>query len=538
VKISEILSTLEQLGASPRKSLGQNFLHDNNLARWIVERLELEPGEHVLEIGPGLGALTEWLPLDRVSATLLEKDRLFASFLQERFSAPSVEVNLGDALLYDKRALFCKGEVKLVGNLPYYISTALLFHFSAEPCPISRMILTVQKEVGDRLTASPKSGEYGSISVLLQRRWQIKRLRVLPPSVFLPRPEVDSVVVELRKKQPVDVPEIGEQWFEKVVKIGFSERRKKLTNTLAKLLPSRVVEEALAAGGLSGLSRAEELSPDAWVNLARRLGDFREKPQGVQFGQGPRLQYSNAPARNASRSPRPHRYAKRCGPGDAGGPSLRAAEFEDSDSTELAEVLPDEACPSSVGSSVSERSRENEAAPRGTDPRESLQVVDEHDQPVRGVDRATVHAEKLLHRAVHIFVLNSGGELLLQRRSYRKDTYPRKWDSSAAGHVDVGESYIECAKRELAEEVGLIAEPAEIGQVSASERTGHEFIRIFVVRAEGIVELNEQEIETGGFFPLWMVDQWIQTRPEDFASGFLECYRQVRAKLGEVRCER
>jgi 16S rRNA (adenine1518-N6/adenine1519-N6)-dimethyltransferase len=467
VKISEILSTLERLGASPRKSLGQNFLHDNNLARWIVERLELEAGEHVLEIGPGLGALTEWLPLDRVSATLLEKDRLFASFLQERFTGPSVEVKLGDALLYDKRALFCKGEVKLVGNLPYYVSTALLFHFSAEPCPISRMILTVQKEVGDRLTASPKSGEYGSLSVLLQRRWQIKRLRVLPPSVFLPRPEVDSVVVELRKKQPMDVPEVGEQWFEKVVRAGFSERRKKLTNTLAKLVPSRLVTEALAAGGLSGLSRAEELSPDAWINLARRLGEFRTEARGV--------------------------------------------EDDDEDQNEASRAT-------QIG---------------GSNPRESLQVVDEHDNPVRGVERATVHAEKLLHRAVHIFVLNSGGEMLLQQRSYRKDTYPRKWDSSAAGHVDVGESYTECANRELAEELGLIAEPTEIGQISASEKTGHEFIRIFVVRAEEIGELNEQEIETGGFFPLAMVDEWIQMRPEDFASGFLECYREVRGRVGE-----
>ena len=471
MKISEILSTLERLGASPRKSLGQNFLHDNNLARWIVERLELEAGEHVLEIGPGLGALTEWLPLDRVSATLLEKDRLFASFLQERFTGPSVEVKLGDALLYDKRALFCKGEVKLVGNLPYYVSTALLFHFSAEPCPISRMILTVQKEVGDRLTASPKSGEYGSLSVLLQRRWQIKRLRVLPPSVFLPRPEVDSVVVELRKKQPMDVPEVGEQWFEKVVRAGFSERRKKLTNTLAKLMPSRLVTEALAAGGLSGLSRAEELSPDAWINLARRLGEFRTEARGV--------------------------------------------EDDDEDENE------------------NEASRATHIG--GADPRESLQVVDEHDNPVQGVERATVHAEKLLHRAVHIFVLNNGGEMLLQRRSYRKDTYPRKWDSSAAGHVDVGESYTECANRELAEELGLIAEPTEIGQISASEKTGHEFIRIFVVRAEEIGELNEQEIETGGFFPLAMVDEWVQMRPEDFAPGFLECYREVRGRVGEVK---
>ena len=463
------MSTLEKLGASPRKSLGQNFLHDNNLARWIVERLELEAGDHVLEIGPGLGALTEWLPLDRVSATLLEKDRLFASFLRERFREPAVEVKLGDALQYDKRALFCKGQVKLVGNLPYYVSTALLFHFSAEPCPISRMVMTVQKEVGDRLTASPRSGEYGALSVLVQRRWQIKRLRVLPPSVFLPRPEVDSIVVELRKKEPVDIPEISERWFEKVVKAGFSERRKKLTNTLSKLLPSGVVQEALAAGGLSGLSRAEELSPEAWVNLARRLGDLCSE---------------------ASNPLQPDTF---------GQPQTEAVVA---------------------------------AQAGGADPRESLQVVDEQDHPIRGVDRATVHAEKLLHRAVHIFVLNRGGELFLQRRSYRKDTFPRKWDSSAAGHVDLGESYAACASRELREELGLTAEPAEIGQVTASEKTGQEFIRIYLAEAEEIVELNEQEIETGGFFPLSMVDEWVQTRPEDFASGFLECYHAVRGRLG------
>jgi 16S rRNA (adenine1518-N6/adenine1519-N6)-dimethyltransferase len=406
-----------------------------------------------------------------VSATLLEKDRLFASFLQERFTEPSVKVRLGDALHYDKRDLFCKGEVKLVGNLPYYVSTALLFHFSAEPCPISRMVLTVQKEVGDRLTASPRSGEYGSLSVLLQRRWQIKRLRVLSPSVFLPRPEVDSLVLELRKKQPEDVPEISEQWFAKVVKTGFSERRKKLTNTLSKLLPSKAVEEALTAGGLSGLSRAEELSPEAWVNLARRLSDL----------------------------------------------------FWDADHV----LRPDASGQPSVA-----------ARPDATDPKESLQVVDEHDHPIRGVDRATVHAEKLLHRAVHIFVLNSAGELFLQRRSYRKDTFPRKWDSSAAGHVDLEEPYGVCASRELREELGLSDEPREIARVAASEKTGQEFIRVYLTQAEEVVDLNEREIETGGFFPLSIVDEWIKGRPEDFASGFLECYREVRPRLGEVEGER
>jgi 16S rRNA (adenine1518-N6/adenine1519-N6)-dimethyltransferase len=466
VKISEIMSTLEKLGASPRKSLGQNFLHDNNLARWIVERLELAPGDHVLEIGPGLGALTQWLPLDRVSATLLEKDRLFASFLQERFQGPGVEVRLGDALRYDKRALFCRGEVKLVGNLPYYVSTPLIFHFSAEPCPISRMVLTVQREVGARLTASPRSGEYGSLSVLLQRRWEIKRLRVLPPSVFLPRPEVDSLVVELNKKDPAGIEDISEEWFGKVVKTGFSERRKKLTNTLAKLVPSKAVEAALAAEGLGTLSRAEELSPKDWVNVAKRLGVLRSELDPDPFDQ----------------------------PGE---PRFAAVK------------------------------------PGGADPKESLQVVDDQDRPLQGVDRATVHAQKLLHRAIHILVLNSAGELFLQRRSYRKDTFPRKWDSSAAGHVDLGESYEACASRELREELGLRAQPREIGRVPASEKTGQEFIRIYQAEADEIIDLNEAEIESGGFFPLSLVDEWVQRRPEDFASGFLECYREVRGRLRE-----
>ena len=461
------MSTLERLGASPRKSLGQNFLHDKNLARWIVERLELTAGDHVLEIGPGLGALTEWLPLDRVSATLLEKDRLFASFLRERYKTPGLEVTLGDALEYDNRGLFCKGEVKLLGNLPYYVSTPLIFHFSAEPCPISRMVLTVQKEVGDRLTASPRSGEYGSLSVLLQRRWEIKRLRVLPPSVFLPRPEVDSLVIELNRKNPADIEEISEQWFAKVVKTGFSERRKKLTNTLAKLVPSKAVEEALAAEGFRGLARAEELSPLAWVNLAKRLAGFRAEAHSA------------------------------------------AEAFGESKASGL-----------------------NVGRPPGVDPKETLQVVDERDRPIHGADRATVHSEKLLHRAVHVFILNKTGELYLQRRSYRKDTFPRKWDSSAAGHVDLGESYEACATRELREELGLVEQPTQIGQVPASEKTGQEFIRIYQAEADEIVDLNEQEIETGGFFPLAVIDDWIRQRPEDFASGFLECYCQVRGGLG------
>ncbi|MBV9299083.1 MAG: NUDIX domain-containing protein [Verrucomicrobia bacterium] len=148
--------------------------------------------------------------------------------------------------------------------------------------------------------------------------------------------------------------------------------------------------------------------------------------------------------------------------------------------------------------------------------------------------RATIHRENLLHRAVHILLLNNRGELLLQKRSRRKDRFPRCWDSSAAGHVDANESYRECAMRELQEETGVTATLAKIGKVSASEATDYEFIEIFAGIHDGPFHWNAYEIETGGFFNLNMVNGWIAARPQDFASGFVQCYRNVRNALGDL----
>jgi 16S rRNA (adenine1518-N6/adenine1519-N6)-dimethyltransferase len=167
----------------------------------------------------------------------------------------------------------------------------------------------------------------------------------------------------------------------------------------------------------------------------------------------------------------------------------------------------------------------------GSDPGELLAVVDQNDQPLKPTDRATIHRENLLHRAVHILLVNHRGELLLQKRSYRKDRFPRHWDSSAAGHVDAGESYQDCAMRELQEETGVVATLAKLGRVPASDVTGHEFIEIFAGIHDGSFHWNQHEVETGGFFRLEMVDVWIATRPQDFAAGFVECYCSVRESL-------
>ena len=438
------MSALDALGASPRKSLGQNFLHDQNLASWIVEKLEIESGDHVVEIGPGLGALTEEIMRCGVSATLLEKDRAFAKYLREKYNRPDIEVIEGNAMEYDTRVEFLRQPAKIIGNLPYYLSSALLFHFTADPCPFEHMVFTVQKEMGDRLSAAPGSKEYGSLSVIIQRQWQVTRLKTLPPSVFLPQPQVASVVLLLKRRAPAELEETDAAKFSELVKAGFSERRKQVRKLLGRYGDSDRIEDALLSVALPLTARAEDISVKQWIRIVSLL-----QPTAIY----------------------------------------------------------------------------------GSDPRELLAVVDQNDQPLKPTDRATIHRENLLHRAVHILLVNHRGELLLQKRSYRKDRFPRHWDSSAAGHVDADESYQDCAMRELQEETGVVATLAKLGRVPASDVTGHEFIEIFAGIHDGPFHWNQHEVETGGFFRLEMVDVWITTRPQDFAAGFVECYCSVRESL-------
>jgi 16S rRNA (adenine1518-N6/adenine1519-N6)-dimethyltransferase len=380
-----------------------------------------------------------------VSATLLEKDRAFAKYLRERFDNAAVEVIEGDALEYDTRIEFPRQPVKIIGNLPYYLSSALLFHFSADPCPFERMVFTVQKEMADRLSAAPGNKEYGSLSVITQRNWQVSKLKTLAPSVFLPRPQVSSVVLLLTRREPGEFEESDPTKFPEVVKAGFSERRKQVRKLLG--VDSATIEAALRAVNLPATARAEDIGLNQWIRIVNTL-----HPQSI--------------------------YA--------------------------------------------------------SDPLELLATVDRNDQPLDPIDRATIHRENLLHRAVHIFILNRHGELLLQKRSYRKDKFPRRWDSSAAGHVNAGELYRDCAMRELKEELGITAGLANLGRIPASEVTGHEFIEIYAGVHDGPFSWNQHEIETGGFFELDMIDVWIRQRPEDFASGFVECYRSVRGSLAAV----
>src|SRR5213083_3146942 len=226
MRLSDILATLREIRVSPAKTLGQNFLHDQNLARWIVDQAQIIPEDYVVEIGPGLGALTRFLLEKGAHVLAIEKDARLAKFLRSRFGEERIEIVNTDALQFDPRVLFAHRCVKLIGNLPYNISSPLLLKFLAHPSPISLCLLTLQKEMAMRLSASPCTHDYGALTLRVQLHHRVKYLRSVPATVFFPRPEVGSAVVRILPRDPLELPERDEELLLGLIRVGFSQRRK------------------------------------------------------------------------------------------------------------------------------------------------------------------------------------------------------------------------------------------------------------------------------------------------------------------------
>ena len=271
MKLSDIRSALDSLGREPSKSLGQNFLHDQNIARAIVAAIDPQPGDHLVEIGPGLGALTEFALESGATVTAIEKDGALAEFLRDRFADRGLEVVHADALDFDLRSLWPRRPVKVLGNLPYYISSQLIFHFTSALSPAEHCLFLVQREMADRLCATPDSKEYGLPTVLLGRRWRMKEGRRLRPSVFLPEPKVDSALIEFTRRPPDELPPCDPAGFEGAARAGFSQRRKQLRKLLELEFGDLDWPRLAAAIGISETARAEALSVAQWVSLSNLL---------------------------------------------------------------------------------------------------------------------------------------------------------------------------------------------------------------------------------------------------------------------------
>ena len=443
MKLSDILATLREIRVSPAKTLGQNFLHDQNLARWIVDQAQITSDDYVVEIGPGLGALTRFILEKGAHVLAIEKDARLAGFLRTHFPNQRLEILDSDALKFDPRSLFAHRTVKLLGNLPYNVSSALLLRFLEQPSPISLLLLMLQKEVAERLSASPSTHDYGALTLRVQLHHHVKYLRTVPATVFFPRPEVDSAVVRILPRDPLELPQHDDQLLRRLVRAGFSQRRKQLRKLIREHIKDwDTVSRRLNIGANA---RAEELSLPQWIALANCIAPPPDPDTAVN---------------------------------------------------------------------------RNERFP----------IVDKKDRILRYANRSEVHGNNLRHRAVHILIFNEAGELYLQQRSRWKDRHPLKWDSSAAGHVAFRESYDETARRELKEELGTTVPLHKVSKVSASQRTDHEFIWLYRGLTSGDLVPDNSEIEQGAFFRPAVIDGWTSARPEDFAPGFLECWKAYRRK--------
>ncbi|OHC61386.1 MAG: 16S rRNA (adenine(1518)-N(6)/adenine(1519)-N(6))-dimethyltransferase [Rhodocyclales bacterium RIFCSPLOWO2_02_FULL_63_24] len=294
-------------GHTARKRFGQNFLVSPGIIRKIVDAIGPQAGDTVVEIGPGLGALTEPL-LERLDHLhVVEIDRDLIARLRNRFPPERLTVHEGDALEFDFGALKGQGPLKIVGNLPYNISSPLLFHLVAFAPLVYDMHFMLQKEVVDRMVAEPGNKDFGRLSVMLQYHYHMERMFIVPPGAFNPPPKIDSAIVRMI---PVDFSKVmrsgtpgdgaGAPWvpgnplyvpqgqyplgrgpvtakdpalFAKVVTAAFSQRRKMLRNTLREFIS----EADLAALCIRPTARAEDIAVADYVRLANSLADLARR---------------------------------------------------------------------------------------------------------------------------------------------------------------------------------------------------------------------------------------------------------------------
>lgn len=254
----------------PKKRFGQNFLRDMSVVDRILAAAELEPQDRVLEIGPGLGVLTDRLLERAREVQVMEVDRDLVERLLAR-QDPRLTVHSGDCLEMDWPALLLHPPYTLVANLPYNISSQVVFKILDHRPLFRRLVLMFQKEVADRLAASPGGKDYGILSVLTQVWFDVRRVATVPPGAFHPPPKVTSAVLSF---VPLTTPRVvieDEAFFRRVVKGAFAQRRKTLRNTLASAGFGHDLESAFEEAGIDPVRRGETLDLEEFARLSRAL---------------------------------------------------------------------------------------------------------------------------------------------------------------------------------------------------------------------------------------------------------------------------
>ncbi|AWO74345.1 16S rRNA (adenine(1518)-N(6)/adenine(1519)-N(6))-dimethyltransferase RsmA [Geobacillus thermoleovorans] len=273
---------LERYGFSFKKSLGQNFLIDANILRKIVDVADISPDTGAIEIGPGIGALTEQLARRAKKVVAFEIDGRLLPILADTLSAyDNVRIFHQDVLKVDLHAVIAEeladvSDRMVVANLPYYVTTPIIMKLLTERLPIRGMVVMLQKEVADRLAAKPGTKDYGSLTIAVQYYTEAEVVMTVPRTVFMPQPNVDSAVIRLVKRQHPPVVVDDEGVFFQVVRASFAQRRKTLFNNLTNNLPGgkenkEKIERVLVALGIDPRRRGETLDIAEFASLSNAL---------------------------------------------------------------------------------------------------------------------------------------------------------------------------------------------------------------------------------------------------------------------------
>ena len=279
---AETRRLLREHGVTPNKRLGQNFIVDPSIAEKIVKAGRISPGDLIIEVGPGVGGLTQILAGQAGRVLAVEIDRRLAIALRSFFEgAPALEIIEGDILKQDLRKLVNdRGyeRAKIIANLPYCITTPFIMRILENRCPIEKSVITIQKEVAERLRARPGAKEYGAVTVAVYYYAAVEVLTNIPPECFYPKPAVDSAVVAIIPRDAPGVDTIDEKLFFSCVRAGFGNRRKTLVNCLCGM--DEAVRARLSKTDIAGIVRAcgfdenvrgEAVSPEGFGSIANAL---------------------------------------------------------------------------------------------------------------------------------------------------------------------------------------------------------------------------------------------------------------------------
>jgi len=269
---SMVRQALESMELKPSKSLGQNFLIDGNIRDLILRAARVGPADHVLEVGPGLGALTEVLLEQARQVTLVEKDERLYRFLQQHFAGhPRLTIHHGDVLEVGVMEMIrSEGISCMVSNLPYRIASRLLVDLFRMETPLERIVVTIQADVAEKIAARPSSGAYGPMAVWGQRVYGMETVHRLKPTSFHPRPRVESICLLMERHplswlEPENTPVL-----DGLLKTAFAQRRKTMFNALLRYgLTAGEITELLEAVQVSPMDRPEDVGLEQWETLAR-----------------------------------------------------------------------------------------------------------------------------------------------------------------------------------------------------------------------------------------------------------------------------